>query len=162
MSEVLSRLAPPDGSRKASKRVGRGIGTGLGKTCGRGQKGQKARSTGNIGKRHFQGGQTPMQRRLPKRGFNNPFAAERAEVNVCDLERFASGTVVDESVLLAARLVRKAGLAIKVLGEGELTKSLTVQAHRFSASASEKIGKAGGKVVVLETASASETAESGK
>jgi large subunit ribosomal protein L15 len=161
MSDVLSRLAPPDGSRKNSKRLGRGIGTGLGKTCGRGQKGQKARSTGNIGKRHFQGGQTPMQRRLPKRGFNNPFAAATAQLNVADLERFASGTVVDEAVLLAARLVHKPGLIIKVLGEGELTKALTVQAHRFSASANEKIGKAGGKVVVLETV-ATETADSSK
>lgn len=145
MSDVLSRLAPPDGSRKNSKRVGRGIGTGLGKTCGRGQKGQKARSTGNIGKRHFQGGQTPMQRRLPKRGFNNPFALPSAEVNVCDLERFASGTVVDEAVLFAARLVQKKGLRIKILGEGELTKALTVKAYKFSASAAEKIAKAGGK-----------------
>jgi large subunit ribosomal protein L15 len=152
MSDVLSRLAPPDGSKKSSKRLGRGIGTGLGKTCGRGQKGQKARSTGNFGKRHFQGGQTPMQRRLPKRGFNNPFAAESAEINVCDLERFASGTVVDETVMLAARLVHKQGLRIKILGEGELTKALTVQAHKFSAGAAEKITKAGGKVEVVATA----------
>jgi large subunit ribosomal protein L15 len=158
MSDVLSRLCPPDGSRKVPKRVGRGIGTGLGKTAGRGQKGQKARSTGNIGKRHFQGGQTPMQRRLPKRGFNNPFAVPSTEVNVCDLERFASGTVVDEDVMLAARLVHKKGLRIKVLGEGELTKSLTVQAHKFSASAAEKIGKAGGKTVVLAVSEAAEEA----
>jgi large subunit ribosomal protein L15 len=156
MSDILSRLAPPDGSKKSSKRLGRGIGTGLGKTCGRGQKGQKARSTGNFGKRHFQGGQTPMQRRLPKRGFNNPFAPASAQVNVCDLERFASGTVVDEAVLLAARLVHKQGLRIKILGEGELTKALTVQAHKFSASASEKITKAGGKAEVVATAVATE------
>jgi large subunit ribosomal protein L15 len=156
MSDILSRLAPPDGSRKNSKRVGRGIGSGLGKTAGRGQKGQKARSTGNFGKRHFQGGQTPMQRRLPKRGFNNPFAVSSAEINVCDLERFASGTVVDESVMLAARLVHKHGLRIKILGEGELTKSLTVQAYKFSAAAAEKIEKAGGKVVTLAPAVASE------
>ena len=149
MSDVLSRLAPPDGSKKNSKRVGRGIGTGLGKTCGRGQKGQKARSTGNFGKRHFQGGQTPMQRRLPKRGFNNPFATPSAEINVCDLERFASGTVVDEAVMLAARLIHKQGLRIKILGEGELTKSLTVQAHKFSATAANKIAQAGGKAVAL-------------
>jgi large subunit ribosomal protein L15 len=156
MSDILSRLAPPDGSRKSSKRVGRGIGTGLGKTAGRGQKGQKARSTGNFGKRHFQGGQTPMQRRLPKRGFNNPFAIASAEINVGDLERFASGTVVDEAVLLAARLVHKKGLRVKVLGEGELTKSLTVQAYKFSAAAAEKIAKAGGKTVVLAPAEATE------
>lgn len=160
MSDILSRLAPPDGSRKNSKRVGRGIGTGLGKTAGRGQKGQKARSTGNIGKRHFQGGQTPMQRRLPKRGFNNPFAVPSAEVNVRDLERFASGTVVDEAVMLAARLVHKKGLRIKVLGEGELTKSLTVQAHKFSAAAAEKISKAGGKTLVLAPADATESGSS--
>jgi large subunit ribosomal protein L15 len=160
MSDVLSHLSPPDGSRKNSKRLGRGIGTGLGKTAGRGQKGQKARSTGNIGKRHFQGGQTPMQRRLPKRGFNNPFAIPSAEINVCDLERFASGTVVDEAVLLAARLVHSKGLRIKILGEGELTKSLTVQAHKFSATASEKISKAGGKTVIVATGAASEAAGS--
>lgn len=151
MSDILSRLAPPDGAHKTSKRVGRGIGSGLGKTCGRGQKGQKARSTGNIGKRHFQGGQTPMQRRLPKRGFNNPFAVGCAEVNVCDLERFASGSVVDEAALLATRLVQKKGQRIKILGEGEITKALTVHAHKFSASALEKISKAGGKTVVVET-----------
>lgn len=151
MSDILSRLAPPDGARKVAKRVGRGIGTGLGKTCGRGQKGQKARSTGNIGKRHFQGGQTPMQRRLPKRGFNNAFAVGSAEVNVSDLERFPSGSVVDEAALLATRLVQKKGLRIKILGEGELTKALTVHANKFSASALEKISKAGGKTVVVET-----------
>lgn len=160
MSDVLSRLAPPDGSKKNSKRLGRGIGTGLGKTCGRGQKGQKARSTGNIGKRHFQGGQTPMQRRLPKRGFNNPFAIPSAEVNVADLERFASGTVVDEAAMLAARLVHKKGLRIKVLGEGELTKALTVQAHKFSAAAAEKIAKAGGKTVAIAASEATEAGSS--
>ena len=151
MSEILSRLAPPDGAKKTAKRLGRGIGTGLGKSSGRGQKGQKARSTGNIGKKNFQGGQTPIQRRLPKRGFNNPFAVGQAEVNVLELERFASGSVVDEAALLATRLVSKKGLRIKILGEGELTKSLTVHAHKFSASAAEKIVKAGGKTVVVET-----------
>lgn len=156
MSDVLSRLAPPDGSKKTAKRLGRGIGTGLGKTCGRGQKGQKARSTGNIGKRHFQGGQTPMQRRLPKRGFNNPFAMPSAEINVCDLERFASGSVVDEAAMLAARLVHKKGLRIKILGEGELTKALTVHAHKFSGSAADKITKAGGKAVASAAAEATE------
>ena len=150
MSDVLSRLSPPDGARKVAKRFGRGIGSGLGKSSGRGQKGQKARSTGNIGKRHFQGGQTPIQRRLPKRGFNNPFAAPSAEVNVCDLERFASGSVVDEAALLATRLVSKKGLIIKILGEGELTKSLTVHAHKFSATALTKINGASGKAVVVE------------
>jgi large subunit ribosomal protein L15 len=150
MSDVLSRLAPPDGAKKVAKRFGRGIGSGLGKSSGRGQKGQKARSTGNIGKRHFQGGQTPMQRRLPKRGFNNPFAASWAEINVCDLERFAAGATVDMAALLATRLLAKKGLLLKVLGDGELTKALTVYAHKFSASALEKISKAGGKAVVVE------------
>lgn len=160
MSDVLSRLAPPDGSKKVAKRFGRGIGSALGGTCGRGQKGQKARSTGNIGKRHFQGGQTPMQRRLPKRGFNNPFATPSAEINVCDLERFASGTVVDEAVMLAARLVHKKGLRIKILGEGDLTKSLTVQAHKFSATAANKIAQAGGKTVVLALVEGTEVSAS--
>ena len=160
MSQILSRLAPPDGARKAPKRLGRGIGSGLGKSSGRGQKGQKARSTGNIGKRHFQGGQTPIQRRLPKRGFNNPCAVACAEVNVCDLERFASGAVVDEAALLATRLVSKKGLRIKILGEGELTKSLTVHAHKFSATAAEKISKAGGKTVVVETVKSEESVAS--
>lgn len=150
MSNLLSRLAPPDGAHKVAKRFGRGIGSGLGKSSGRGQKGQKARSTGNIGKRHFQGGQTPMQRRLPKRGFNNPFADKVVEVNVCDLERFASGSVVDEAALLATRLVAKKGSVIKILGEGELTKALTVHAHKFSATALEKINGASGKAVVIE------------
>jgi large subunit ribosomal protein L15 len=95
-----------------------------------------------------------MQRRLPKRGFNNPFAVGCAEVNVCDLERFANGSVVDEAALLATRLVNKKGLRIKILGEGELTKSLTVHAHKFSATALEKINKAGGTTVVVETAKA--------
>jgi large subunit ribosomal protein L15 len=95
-----------------------------------------------------------MQRRLPKRGFNNAFAIGCAEVNVCDLERFASGSVVDEAALLATRLVAKKGLRIKILGEGELTKALTVHANKFSASAIEKISKAGGKTVVVETVKA--------
>ncbi len=160
MSDVLSRLAPPDGAKKKSKRVGRGIGSGLGKTAGRGQKGQKARSTGNIGKRHFQGGQTPIQRRLPKRGFNNPFAAEVAEVNVGDLERFAAGAVVDEAALLATRLVSKKGLVVKILGEGELSKALTVHAHKFSATALEKIKQAGGQGVTVETVKKADTGAS--
>ncbi len=99
MSGVLSRLSPPAGSKKVAKRLGRGTGSGVGKTAGRGQKGQKARSTGNIGKKHFQGGQTPIQRRLPKRGFRNPFAVEVAIVNVGALDLFAAGTKVDEALL---------------------------------------------------------------
>jgi large subunit ribosomal protein L15 len=147
MTELLARLAPPGGARKTSKRVGRGQGSGLGTTCGRGQKGQKARKGGNIGKLHFQGGQTPMQRRLPKRGFNNPFPIVTVVVNVGDLESFAAGSTVDEAALRKARIVQGAVARIKVLGDGALTKKLTVSAHRFSKSAAEKIEKAGGKVV---------------
>jgi large subunit ribosomal protein L15 len=149
MSGVLSILSPPQGSRKQAKRLGRGIGTGLGKTAGRGQKGQKARSTGNIGKKHFQGGQTPMQRRLPKRGFRNPFATPVVAINVSQLERFPAGTKVDEALLRASRLVQGQGVAIKVLGVGNLTRPLTVEADGFSASAAAKIEAAGGKVVRL-------------
>ena len=148
MSDLLSRLAPPDGARQYEKRLGRGIGSGLGKTCGRGMKGQKARQPGNINKLHFQGGQTPIQRRLPKRGFNVPFPVSTVAVNVGDLERFAAGTV-DEKALRDARLVQGRNVRIKLLGEGEVTKKLTVSAHAFSASAKEKIEKAGGSVVVL-------------
>lgn len=149
MTAILSTLCPPEGARKQPKRLGRGIGTGLGKTAGRGQKGQKARSTGNIGKKHFQGGQTPMQRRLPKRGFRNPFATPVVALNVGDLERFPAGAKVDEALLRLTRLVQGQGVAIKVLGVGTLSKPLTVEANKFSASAVAKIEAAGGKVVVL-------------
>lgn len=149
MSDLLSRLAPPEGARQYEKRLGRGIGSGLGKTCGRGQKGQKARQPGNINKLHFQGGQTPIQRRLPKRGFNVPFPVETVTVNVGDLERFKAGEAVTEEALRAARLVQGRDVRIKVLGDGEIAKKLTVSAHAFSASAKEKIEKAGGTIVVL-------------
>ncbi|MEZ4220781.1 MAG: 50S ribosomal protein L15 [Polyangiaceae bacterium] len=149
MSDILSRLAPPDGSRTSEKRLGRGVGSRLGKTAGRGQKGQKARQPGNIHKLHFQGGQTPIQRRLPKRGFRVPFPIATACVNVSALERFDAGTEVTEELLRDARLVQKKNARIKILGEGELTKKLTVSAHGFSKSAQAKIEKAGGKVVVI-------------
>ncbi len=150
MTDVLSRLAPPPGARHSEKRVGRGIGSRLGKTAGRGQKGQKARSGGNINKLHFQGGQTPLQRRLPKRGFNPPFPVSTVAVNVGDLERFDAGTAVDEAKLREARLVQGRGVRVKILGEGTLTRALTVTAHAFSKSAAEKIRSAGGQVVALE------------
>lgn len=154
MSDVLSRLAPPDGARHSEKRLGRGIGSGLGKTCGRGSKGQKARKGGNIGKLHFQGGQTPIQRRLPKRGFRVPFPIETVPVSIGAIaERFDAGATVDEAALRDARLVQGRDVRIKVLGSGELTKKLTISAHGFSASAKEKIEKAGGTIVVLEPAS---------
>jgi large subunit ribosomal protein L15 len=147
--DILSKLKAPEGSRTERLRVGRGTGSGLGKTAGRGQKGQKARSKGNINKKHFQGGQTPLQRRLPKRGFRNPFAAVVAAVNVGDLEAFADGAEVSATELKAARILRGRFDLLKVLGEGELTKKLTVHAHRFSKGAAAKIEKAGGKVVVI-------------
>lgn len=149
MSEILSRLAPPPGSRTKEKRLGRGVGTGLGKTAGRGQKGQKARHGGDFGKTHFQGGQTPIQRRMPKRGFNVPFPTVTVAINVSALERFEKGQAVDEALLREARLVQGRDVRIKILGEGSLDKALTVSAHAFSKSAQEKIEKAGGKVVVI-------------
>jgi large subunit ribosomal protein L15 len=149
MSSILSRLAPPDGARHNEKRVGRGVGSGLGKTCGRGTKGQKKRNGGNIGKLHFQGGQTPIQRRLPKRGFRVPFPTHTATVNVGELERFDAGSTVDEQALRAARLVQGRDAVIKILGEGELKKKLNVSAHGFSASAKLKIESAGGKALVV-------------
>jgi len=147
--DILSKLQAPEGANTQRLRVGRGVGSGLGKTAGRGQKGQKARSKGNINKKHFQGGQTPIQRRLPKRGFRNPLAAKVANVNVGDLEVFADGAEVNALTLKAARLVRGRYDVLKVLGEGELTKKLTVHAHRFSKGAASKIESAGGKVVVI-------------
>src|SRR3954471_9690582 len=106
MADILSKLSPPKGAVTKETRVGRGVGSGLGKTAGRGQKGQKARSKGNINKKHFQGGQTPMQRRLPKRGFRNPLADTVVTVNIGDLEVFASGTEVNGTELKAKRLIR--------------------------------------------------------
>lgn len=158
MSAILSRLAPVPGSVKTAKRLGRGVGSGLGKTCGKGQKGQKARHNGNFHKLHFQGGQTPIQRRLPKRGFNVPFPEVTVALNVADLERFDAGSTVNEAALRAARLVQGRDVKIKILGDGELNKKLTVEAHSFSASAKELIEKAGGKAVVIETTAPAKTA----
>jgi large subunit ribosomal protein L15 len=151
MSTILAHLSPSPGSTKVAKRLGRGVGSGLGKTCGKGTKGQKKRHGGNFGKLHFQGGQTPIQRRLPKRGFNVPFPVFTVALNLADLERFDAGAVVNEAALRASRLVQGRGARIKILGDGELTKKLTVEAHAFSASASQKIEAAGGKAVVIET-----------
>lgn len=148
-SEILSRLAPPAGARHAEKRVGRGIGSGLGKTCGRGQKGQKARHGGDFGKLHFQGGQTPLQRRLPKRGFRVPFPVVTVAINLGKLDAFSSGATVDEAALRARRLVQGRDVRIKILGDGELKKKLVVHAHAFSRTAAEKIEKAGGQALVI-------------
>ena len=144
----LHELHPAEGSTTAQKRLGRGSGSGLGKTSGKGHKGAKARSGG--GKRPgFEGGQMPLYRRVPKRGFNNVFGTEYAEVNVERLEAFEDGAVVDAKALLEARIIRKELDGVKILGGGELTKKLTVQAAKFSASAKEKIEAVGGKAEVI-------------
>jgi large subunit ribosomal protein L15 len=147
MADTLSHLAKPAGSSRPKTRRGRGVGSGLGKTAGRGQKGQYARSRGF--KPHFEGGQTPIQRRLPKRGFRNAFSAVIAEVNVGDLEVFPAGATIDAGSLVAHGLVKGRFDRIKVLGEGELSKAVTVSAHAFSKAAAGKIERAGGKVVLL-------------
>ena len=140
----LHELQPAAGSAKANWRKGRGPGSGNGKTAGKGHKGQNARSGGGV-RLGFEGGQFPIYRTHPKRGFNNIFATNYAIVNVEDLNKFVDGTVVDLEMLLAARIVRKPLDGLKVLGNGELTKKLTVKAAVFSASAKEKIEAAGGK-----------------
>ncbi len=145
---LLSRLSPPEGAVSAKKRVGRGVGSGLGKTAGRGQKGQKARQPGNIHKLHFEGGQMPLNRRLPKHGFVNPFTTEYAVVNLADLDVFDSGATVDETALRARGLVKGRWDGVKILGTGELGKKLAIKATAFSASAKAKIEKAGGSVEV--------------
>jgi large subunit ribosomal protein L15 len=150
MTDALSKLAKPAGASRGKTRLGRGPGSGLGKTSGRGQKGQYARSRGF--KPHFEGGQTPIQRRLPKRGFRNPFPAIVAEVNVRALTIFPAGANVDPSALIARGLVKGRFDRIKILGDGDLTTALTVTAHVFSRSAAEKIRKAGGKVVLVANA----------
>lgn len=140
----LSNLKPKKGSKKPRKRVGRGPGSGLGKTAGRGEKGQKSRS-GYSRKIGFEGGQMPLHRRLPKRGFTNIFKKEYHIINVSDLdERFDSGATVDEEALREAGLIKGSGTMVKVLGNGEISKKLTVKAEKFSATAREKIEKAGG------------------
>ncbi len=152
MADTLSKLAKPEGATKKKTRKGRGVGSGLGKTAGRGQKGQFARTRGF--KLHFEGGQTPIQRRLPKRGFNNPFPVATQAINVGDLEVFGAGAKVDEAALRDHGLIKGKCDRIKILGDGELTKAVTVSAHSFSRSAAEKIAKAGGKALVLGAAAA--------
>lgn len=143
----LHELSPAPGSHKQAFRKGRGHGSGNGKTAGKGHKGQNARSGGGV-RPGFEGGQMPLQRRVPKRGFNNIFATKYVTINVSDLERFENGAVVDANALLQAGLIKKTLDGVKVLGNGELTKSLTVSVAAFSASAKEKIEKAGGKTEV--------------
>ena len=143
----LHELGPAAGSTTAPKRLGRGVGSGLGKTSAKGHKGAKARSGG--GKRPgFEGGQMPLYRRVPKKGFTNIFRTEYATVNVGQLEVFENGTVVTAAMLKEAKIIRKTLDGVKVLGNGELTKKLTVEAAKFTASAKEKIEALGGKAEV--------------
>ena len=141
----LHELSPAYGSAKASYRKGLGAGSGNGKTAGKGHKGQNARSGGGV-RVGFEGGQLPLYRKLPKRGFKNRFAVNCAVVNVEALNKFENGAVVDLEALKAAKLVRKELDGVKILGNGELTKTLTVKATVFSATAKEKIEAAGGKI----------------
>ena len=146
----MKTLRPADGAKTAAKRLGRGIGSGLGKTSGKGHKGQKARSGGGV-RPGFEGGQMPLVRRIPKRGFNNRFRKVYSIVNLSALEdKFENGEVVDAEALIVSGILSKIEDAgVKILGNGELTKSLTVKANKFSASAKEAIEKAGGSVEVL-------------
>ena len=146
----MHELKPAEGAKTAAKRLGRGIGSGLGKTSGKGHKGQKARSGGGV-RPGFEGGQMPLVRRIPKRGFNNRFRKVYSIVNIAALEgKFENGAVVDAEALIVSGILSKIEDAgVKILGNGELTKSLTVKANKFSASAKEAIEKAGGSVEEL-------------
>ncbi|MFQ5882613.1 MAG: 50S ribosomal protein L15 [Candidatus Methylomirabilales bacterium] len=145
----LHQLKPPPGSRKRRKRVGRGPGSGHGQTSGRGDKGQKARSGVSIPS-WFEGGQMPLSRRLPKRGFRNPFRKEYAIVNLRDLDRIEAGTTVTPPLLVERGLIKSLKDGIKVLGDGDLSHPITVEAHRFSQTALQKIQAAGGTAKVIE------------
>lgn len=144
----LHELKPAAGSRKKRKRIGRGPGSGSGKTAGRGEKGQKSRS-GYSAKRGFEGGQMPLHRRLPKRGFTNIFRTEFRTLNVDQLNRFEAGAELTPESLEQAGMLRKGKLGVKILGNGEITVALTVKAHKFTKSAASKIEAAGGKAEVL-------------
>ena len=144
----LHNLTPAPGSTHVAKRKGRGYATGNGKTAGRGHKGQKARSGGGV-RVGFEGGQMPLARRIPTRGFHNIFAKRLESVNVSALERFENGAEVDAQALLDCGVLSKCTYGVKILGEGELTKKLTVRAKAFSATAKEKIEAAGGKAEVV-------------
>jgi len=144
----LHELSPAPGSKREAVRVGRGLGSGNGKTSGKGQKGQKSRAGGGV-RTGFEGGQMPLYRRLPKRGFKNIFANVYAEVNVETLNRFEDGTTVDAVALVEAGVLKNIRDGIRILGNGELTKKLTVVANGFTKSAEEKITAAGGKVEKL-------------
>jgi len=144
----LSSLKPNRGARKEPTRKGQGSGSGLGKTAGRGHKGQNARSGGGV-RPGFEGGQMPLYRRLPKRGFTNIFKKEIVTVNLEELNRFNDGAIVNPELLIEAGLIKKIKDGVKILGRGSLEKPLTVQAHAFSKSAIEKIAASGGKAEVI-------------
>ena len=144
----LHELSPAPGSVRDVKRIGRGHGSGNGKTAGKGHKGQKARAGRGI-RAGFEGGQMPLQRRIPKRGFNNIFATPYTTINVAILNRFEDGAVVNTEVLLNAGIIKKAPYGVKILGNGKIEKSLTVQVAAFSESAKAKIEAAGGKAEVI-------------
>lgn len=147
---ILHQLESPPGARKSRKRLGRGIGSGLGKTSGRGQKGQYARNTVSPG---FEGGQTPLRRRLPRRGFKNPFKVHYSVVNLRDLEKrqaLAEKSTIQPEDLAQARAIRNTRQPVKVLGVGDLSRAVTVHAHAFSRSAAEKIKAAGGEAIVIK------------
>lgn len=144
----LNELAPAAGARKTRFRVGRGLGSGNGKTSGKGQKGQKSRAGGGV-RTGFEGGQMPLYRRLPKRGFKNIFAKVYAEVNVETLNRFEDGATVDAVALVESGILKNVRDGIRILGNGELTKKLTVVANGFTKGAEEKIVAAGGKIEVI-------------
>ena len=153
----LNNIKPADGAKHAKRRVGRGIGSGLGKTAGRGHKGQKSRA-GGYHKVGFEGGQMPLQRRLPKRGFNNINRIDYEVLNVRDLQELEGKTFGLEE-LKAAGVLRSAALLLKILGTGEITRAVTVKAHRFSDSAKAKIEKAGGKAILIESKKSATAAE---
>ena len=144
----LSKLSPVEGSTHVGKRKGRGHGSGNGKTGGRGHKGQKARSGGKV-RAGFEGGQMPLVRRIPKRGFNNVFAKPLTAINLTVLNRFEDGAVVDAAALIEKGIISECPYGLKVIANGNLTKNITVKAAAFSASAKEKIEQAGGKAEVV-------------
>lgn len=144
----LHELKPAEGAKQRAKRVGRGIGSGHGKTAGRGHKGQKARSGGGV-RPGFEGGQMPLQRRIPKRGFTNIFKKEYSVVNLDRLNMFEEGTVITPELLVQKGVIKGTGRLVKVLGDGEIDRALTVRAHKFSKTAAERIEAAGGKAEVI-------------
>ena len=145
----LEELTPAPGARTPKFRKGRGIGSGNGKTAGKGHKGQKARSGGGV-RPGFEGGQMPLYRRIPKRGFKNVTAIKYSEINVSTLNKFEDGAEVTPELLKASGLIKKLEDGVSVMGNGEITKKLTVNAHRFTKTAKEKIEKAGGKAIIIE------------